>query len=179
MGVGEIAQEIPIEMTLASMDAASVGVGLISAWWGPSGPIIPNDFVFDITSTHPDRFFGVGAVDLRKPMPAVVELRRCINELGFKALRIIQWLWELPPTDRLYYPLFAECVNLGVPVCLQVGHTGPLKPSETGRPIPYIDQTALDFPELTIVCGHIGYPWTAEMIAVSTKPKFPGKQLVK
>jgi predicted TIM-barrel fold metal-dependent hydrolase len=38
-----------------------------------------------------------------------------------------------------------------------------------GRPIPYIDQVAIDFPELVIVCGHIGYPWTEEMIAVATK----------
>jgi len=60
-------------------------------------------------------------------------------------------------------------VQLDIPVCLQVGHTGPLMPSEVGRPIPYIDQIALDFPALRIVCGHIGYPWTTEMIAVATK----------
>jgi predicted TIM-barrel fold metal-dependent hydrolase len=42
-------------------------------------------------------------------------------------------------------------------------------PSEYGRPIPYIDQIAIDFPELAIVGGHIGYPWTDEMIAVCTK----------
>ena len=41
-------------------------------------------------------------------------------------------------------------------------------PSEVGRPI-YLDQVALDFPELTIVAGHIGYPWTDEAIAVATK----------
>lgn len=62
-----------------------------------------------------------------------------------------------------------ECSDLGVPFCTQVGHTGPLMPSEVGRPIPYIDQISLDFPELSLVCGHIGYPWTEEMIAVSTK----------
>jgi predicted TIM-barrel fold metal-dependent hydrolase len=28
---------------------------------------------------------------------------------------------------------------------------------------------ALDFPELTIVGGHIGYPWTEEMVAVCRK----------
>jgi predicted TIM-barrel fold metal-dependent hydrolase len=44
-----------------------------------------------------------------------------------------------------------------------------LRPSETGRPIPYIDQVAIDFPELTIVCGHVGYPWTEEMVAVARK----------
>ena len=70
---------------------------------------------------------------------------------------------------RRYYPLYAACVDLGLPFCTQVGHTGPLRPSETGRPIPYIDQVAIDFPELAIVCGHIGYPWTTEMIAVADK----------
>ena len=28
---------------------------------------------------------------------------------------------------------------------------------------------ALDFPELVIVCGHVGYPWTEEMVAVARK----------
>jgi len=73
------------------------------------------------------------------------------------------------PIDRRYYPVFAECIEQNIPVCLQVGHTGPLCPSEPGRPIPYIDQVALDFPELKIVCGHIEYSWTMEMIAVATK----------
>src|SRR5438093_503265 len=39
----------------------------------------------------------------------------------------------------------------------------------SARPIPYIDQVALDFPELVIVGGHIGYPWTEEMVAVARK----------
>jgi hypothetical protein len=77
--------------------------------------------------------------------------------------------WDAPPTDRRYYPLYAACVELGVPFCTQVGHAGPLRPSEPGRPIPYIDQVAIDFPELVIVGGHIGYPWTEEMIAVARK----------
>ncbi len=55
------------------------------------------------------------------------------SELGFKALRVIPWLWEAPPTDRRHYPLYAACVELGIPFCTQVGHTGPLRPSETGR----------------------------------------------
>ena len=61
-----------------------------------------------------------------------------------------------------------ECVNLNIPVCLQVGLTGPLKTSETGRP-GYIEKIALDHPQLKIVCGHIGYPWHIEMIAYATK----------
>jgi predicted TIM-barrel fold metal-dependent hydrolase len=32
-----------------------------------------------------------------------------------------------------------------------------------------MDVVAIEFPELKMVCGHIGYPWTTEMIAVATK----------
>ena len=161
--------ELPVEATLESMDAAGVGMGLLSAWWGPSGPLIPNDFVAGVVEKHPDRFRGVAAVDLARPMDAVRELRRCVGELGFVALRVVQWLWDLPPNDRRFYPLYTACIDLGIPVCLQVGHTGPLRPSEPGRPIPYLDEVALEFPELVVVGGHIGYPWTDEMISLATK----------
>jgi len=43
-----------------------------------------------------------------------------------------------------------------------------LSTSETGRPL-HIERIALDFPALKIVCGHIGYPWQNEMIAIATK----------
>jgi predicted TIM-barrel fold metal-dependent hydrolase len=161
--------EIPIDATSAAMDTAEVSFGILSAWHGPQGPLISNDEVAGWVAGHPDRFAGLAAVDLAKPMDAVRELRRCVTELGFIGLRVIPWLWEASPTDRRYYPLYAACVELGVPFCTQVGHTGPMRPSETGRPIPYIDQVAIDFPELVIVGGHIGYPWTEEMVAVARK----------
>jgi predicted TIM-barrel fold metal-dependent hydrolase len=167
----EIPDQPPgIEVTVAAMDTGGVEFGLLSAWSAPhQPPLISNDEVAEWVAAYPDRLAGLAAVDLDKPMEAVRELRRCVTELGFKGLRVVPWLWEAPPTDRRYYPLYAACVELGVPFCTQVGHTGPLRASETGRPIPYIDQVALDFPELVIVGGHIGYPWTEEMIAVCRK----------
>lgn len=162
-------EELPIGTTVAAMDQAGVAFGLLSAWHAPQGFLISNDQVAAWIGAHPDRFAGLASVDLNQPMEGVRELRRCVTELGFKGLRMVPWLWEAPPTDRRYYPLYATCVELGVPFFTQVGHTGPLRPSETGRPIPYIDQVALDFPELVIVGGHIGYPWTEEMVAVARK----------
>jgi len=164
-----LTEAIPLEWTIAAMDQAGVDKALACAWHAPTGPMISNQEVADTVNAYPDRFVGVASANLFKPMEAVRELRHWVQNHGFKALRIVQWLWNLPPTDRRYYPLFAECVNLDIPVCLQVGHTGPLCPSEPGRPIPYIDEVALDFPELKIIGGHIGYPWTTEMIAVATK----------
>lgn len=166
----EIPTDAPaVDLTLAAMDAAGVGLGLLSAWYGPEGELIGNDEVCSMVRAHPGRFAGLAAVNLNRPMDGVRELRRAVRNLDFKGLRMVPWLWGLPPNDRRYYPLYAECVELGVPFCTQVGHTGPLKTSETGRPIPYLDDVALDFPELVIVAGHIGYPWTEEMIALARK----------
>jgi predicted TIM-barrel fold metal-dependent hydrolase len=161
--------EPPLSATLAAMDEAGVAVSLVSAWVGPRGPLIGNEEVARFVAEAPARLSGVGSVDISRPRTAVREVRHCIRELKFKAIRVLPWLWELPPTHARFYPVYAECCELGVPFCTQVGHTGPLMPSEPGRPIPYIDQVAIDFPELVIVCGHIGYPWTTEMIAVATK----------
>jgi uncharacterized protein len=162
-------EELPLELTIAAMDQASVERGLISAWYGPEGPLITNDEVAGFVARHPDRLVGVASVDIRRPVAAVAELRRAVHDLGFRALRIIPWLWGIPPNDRRYYPLYVECVELGIPFCTQVGHTGPLRTSETGRPIPYLDDVALELPDLVIVGGHIGYPWTTEMVALATK----------
>lgn len=157
------------EMTIASMDEGGVTIGMCAAWCGPEGYLISNDEVAAVVSRYPERIVGVASVNLYKPMEAVRELRRAVKQLGFRALRIVPWLWGIPPNDRRYYPLYSECIELGIPFCTQVGHTGPLRTSETGRPIPYLDDVALEFPELKIVGGHIGYPWTQEMIAVATK----------
>jgi predicted TIM-barrel fold metal-dependent hydrolase len=163
------AVDVPLDWTAQAYENAGVETALLTAWWGPEGPMLSNDFVADIVAEHPDQFAGIGSVPLDEPMAAVREVRRCVEEHGFIGIRVIPWLWELPPDDRRYYPVYAECVEQDVPVCLQVGHTGPLKPSEMGRPIPYLDNVAREFPDLTVVAGHIGHPWTEEMIALATK----------
>lgn len=159
------------EQIVEMMDAAGVERLMLCAWCRPGRWITTNDRIAEFVQAYPERFVGVATVDLERPVAAVQELDRAVNELGFKALRIVPWLWKLPPNDKLYYPLYVKCIELGIPFCTQVGHTGPLMPSETGRPVPYLDEVALTFPELTIVGGHIGYPWTDEMIGVAWKHK--------
>jgi predicted TIM-barrel fold metal-dependent hydrolase len=161
-------QMTPAEI-VAAMDAAGIERLMLSAWCRPGRWLITNDEVAAHVEAFPERFAGVAAVDLANPVTAVRELDRAVRQLGFKALRVVPWLWKLPPNDKLYYPLYVKCIELDIPFCTQVGHTGPLMPSETGRPVPYIDEVALTFPELRIVCGHIGHPWTDEMIGVAWK----------
>ena len=167
-GANAPTEEMPVAETIEAMDAAGVARALISAWVAPGNAMISNDEVAGFVGEYPERLAGVGSVDISRPVQAIAEVRRCVRELGFKGIRVIPWLWQLPPTDRLFYPVYAACCELGVPFCTQIGHTGPLMGSEVGRPI-YLDRVALDFPELVIVAGHIGYPWTDEAIALATK----------
>lgn len=159
---------LPVAKTIAMMDEGGVDRMLISAWQAPGKDLIANDEVAGFVAEAPERLVGVGSVDISRPMQALAEIRRCVRELGFKAIRVLPWLAEAPPTDRRFYPVYVGCMEEGVPFCTQIGHTGPLMPSEVGRPI-YLDQVAIDFPELVIVGGHIGYPWTEEAVAVATK----------
>jgi predicted TIM-barrel fold metal-dependent hydrolase len=151
------------------MDEAGVDKVLLSAWCRPGTWLTTNNEIAKFVEAFPERFVGVATVDLALPVKAVKELDRAVRDLGFRALRIVPWLWKLPPNDKLYYPLYVKCVELGIPFLTQVGHTGPLMPSETGRPVPYLDEVALTFPELTIVGGHIGHPWTDEMVGLAWK----------
>jgi len=162
-----------VEGALKAMDAAEVGVALLSAWYGPTGPLIPNEEVARQIDEAPDRFRGLASADIRQPAKAVQEIRKWIETERFVGVRIVPWLWDLPPNDRRYYPIYALCVELGVPLCTQIGHTGPLLRSETGRPIPYLEDVLLEFPDLVVVGGHLGFPWIDELTSLAIKfPNF-------
>lgn len=153
------------------MDEAGVSHICLSAWSRPGQMIFSNAEVAQYTRAYPDRIFGLAAVDLHDPVSAVKELEHYVKVEGFVGLRVVPWLWNLPPTDPHYWPLYVKCIELDIPFMTQVGHTAPACPSEVGRPIPYIDTIALKFPDLKIVMGHIGWPWAAEAASVAWKHK--------
>lgn len=57
--------ELPLETTLQSMDAAGVRLGLLSAWWGPDGPLIPNEAVAAVVERAPGS--GGSPISIRSP----------------------------------------------------------------------------------------------------------------
>jgi hypothetical protein len=117
-------EEQPVAKTVEAMDQGGVDKALISAWVAPGKSLISNDEVAGVVEQAPDRLVGVGSVDIRKPMDAVREVRRCVEELNFKGIRVLPWLWEVPPTDRRFYPVYVACCEADVPFCTQIGHTG-------------------------------------------------------
>lgn len=156
-----------LEELLAEAQAGGVARILISATAFPGSPV-DNDTVARLVARAPELLVGCASVEPREGMRAVRELRRSVRELGFRALKLLPFLYDEPPNSRAYFPLYAECVELGIPVLVLTGHTAVLARSEVGRP-GHLDDVALFFPELTIVAGHAGYPWTDELISLAWK----------
>jgi predicted TIM-barrel fold metal-dependent hydrolase len=113
---------------------------------------------------------GFACVDPRDVMGAVREVDRAINELGLRGIVFEPGFLGISPIDRRCYPVYAKCVELGVPVGLHTGINFSLHgPLEYERPVP-IDRIACDFPDLTLICHH-GWPWPHEAAAVAWKHK--------
>ena len=152
---------------IAEADAGGVNKILLSATAFP-GSRMSNGAVADVIEKHPSLLFGCASVDPRSGMAAVHDLRHSVENFKFIALKLLPFLYDKPPNDAIYFPLYAACIDLGIPVLILTGHTAVQRPNITGRP-EYLDDVALHFPELTIVAGHAGYPWTNELIALAWK----------
>ncbi len=163
-----------VEQMITEMDEAGVDRVVLSAFYHMDTPVVSNDEIAAYVKQYPDRFVGAGTVNiLRKPMDVAREVERLVKELNFCTIRLEPYMYGdgttgLPPTDKHYWPVYIKCAELGVPVSIQVGHTGPTLPSECGRPI-YLDEVALAFPDLKIVGCHLGQPWHDEMMILAWK----------
>ena len=161
----------PEEM-IQEMDEAGVDKAILSAFVYKEFDV-GNDYVAKVCDQFPDRLVGCGTVDPRDGMDAVREVERIVNDLHMKAIKLEPYAYGdeivgLPPNHKYYYPIYAKCIELDIPVTIQIGHTGPLLPSECARPI-YFDEVALFFPELRIIGGHLGQPWHEEMMILAWK----------
>ena len=163
-----------VEAMLAEMDAAGVDRIVLSAFFYGGQWVLSNEEVARMVRERPDRFIGAGTVNvMQKPMQVVREVDYLVKDLGLRCLRLEPYMYGdgmtgLPPNDKHYWPVYMRCSELGAAVAIQVGHTGPLLPSECGRPI-YLDEVALSFPDLAILGCHVGQPWHEEMMVLAWK----------
>ncbi len=173
----EILNGLPIEKYIERMDAAGIQLAFITASKSgskghPSNWQLPYEMVAEVIKKYPKRFRGLAGIDPNEGMDGVRELEFAVRELGFIGAHLYPHWFEMAPHHRKYYPFYAKCVELNVPIQMQVGHCllyskeRPLK--SVGRPIT-LDTIACDFPELKLIGIHTGWPWVEEMISVSWK----------
>jgi predicted TIM-barrel fold metal-dependent hydrolase len=130
---------------VADMDKGGVATGfLLSA---------RHDRISQIHRDFPGRFIVGVLLNPMDGMRAVRELERLVKEEGAGALRVSALYNSLPANDRRYYPLYAKCVELDIPVRIYTAMSYANDRSyDLGHPR-YLDDIAVDFPELRIVAG--------------------------
>ena len=168
---------VSLEEMIGKMDRAGIEIALLIACKVgrlglPQTWHLPYDVVARAVNKYPDRFRGLAGIDPTEGMKGVRQLEHGIKNLGFVGAHLYPHWFGLAPDAAQYYPFYAKCVELDVPIEMQVGHCliysseYPLR--SVGRPIT-LDTVACDFPELKLIGIHIGYPWTEEMISVAWK----------
>lgn len=133
---------------------------------------IPYEKVAYWCHRYPERFSGLAGVDPYRGMQGLRDLTHAVQELGFVGAHLYPHWFRLAPNEALYYPYYAKCCELDVPLMMQVGqnliYQKEVRLPSVARPI-LLDQIAIDFPELRLLGIHIGVPWTDEMIAMAWK----------
>lgn len=133
---------------------------------------MPTDYIAGLIEAHPNRFSGMIGVDPSKIMESLAEVEHAVRDLGFVGAHLYPHWFDEAPDAAKYYPFYAKCCELDVPIQMQVGHCLVYNPHRrlpsVGHPI-CLDRIAMDFPDLKLIGIHIGYPWYEEMISVAWK----------
>ncbi|MCC7425742.1 MAG: amidohydrolase [Alphaproteobacteria bacterium] len=175
----ETYEGISLETMIERMDAAGIERSfLVAAKVGiqghPACYHVPYDLVAEAVRKYPKRFVALAGLDPTEGMNGVRALERAVKEHGFVGAHFYPHWYELAPDHAKWYPFYAKCVELDIPVQLQVGQSLVYDQSyprrSVGRPIA-LDAVACDFPELKLIGIHVGIPWTSEMIAMAWKHK--------
>jgi len=168
---------VSITQYIAKMDRAGIDRSLIVAVRAGDMRVkgsfeIPYERVFEVCKKNPDRFSGLAGVDPYRGMQGLRDLERAVTDYGFVGAHLYPHWFGLAPDHAKYYPYYAKCCELDIPIMMQVGHNliyqRDRRLPSVGRPI-CLDQVAIDFPELKLLGIHIGIPWTDEMISMAWK----------
>lgn len=106
----------------------------------------------------PDRFSLAVHVDPRKVMRDLWKLEDLVKAHPVACAAVVPFGIDLPPSDALYYPLYAKCTELDLPLRINTGLPGPPVPGECQDPI-HLDRVCHRFPDLTICMAHGADPW--------------------
>ncbi len=155
---------------VAHMDDHGVAKAVITIALGA-----PNDRVIAFAEKFPERF-GLGCyLDPRKGMRELWELEAMAGSLPIVLAKITPFMIDLPPSAPEYWPVYAKCVELDLPIGINTGVPGPPKPADVQDPI-HLDRAMIHFPELKVIMSHGADPWWG--MAIRLMRKYEGLHLM-
>lgn len=161
--------ERPFDTFLDDMKQSGVTHAVLQAEYTYGNVEALNRAVGEVVANHKETLIGFAGIDPLQSEDPVRDLDSFIKEWDMKGLNLQPWVQGLYPNDKRYYPIYDYLQNRGMPVTIHASinfsvHRG----IEYSHPL-FLDHIACDFPRLTIVANHGGWPWVSEAVAVAWK----------
>jgi len=156
-------RDYSVDEMVALMDRLGVEKSILT-----TNAVDPQPHVLSFAEKHPDRFALGAHVDPRKGMEHVRALERFTRDHGGVLARITPFYIDVPPNDAIYYPFYAKCIELDIPISINTGIPGPPAPGECQHPM-HLDRVCLYFPELKLIMAHGADPWWNEACRLMLK----------
>lgn len=173
-GPQSLYDQVELPELLDEMDAHGVVKAILM-----DNVVKPSTTARSFVEQRPDRFaLAVGGIDLLRPVPALRDLAAIAADLPVAYAAVGPSFWGdgmYPPSDAVYYPLYAKCAEIGLPLCVNTGLPGPPIPGEVQNPI-HLDRVCVRFPELRLCMIHGADPWWD--VAIRMLIKYPNLRLM-
>lgn len=168
---GHEAVDVTASDLLASMDDNGIDRALVAAL--PVGPDDDaarvksiNDYVRRQVRQAPHRLAAFCTVNPLDPT-APDQLRRCVEDLGFRGLKVHGSIHRMAVDDERMYPLFAVMQSFRLPVLMHSGGMGVRPYGDDFTRVHRFDAVANAFPDMPLILGHAGrmdHAMTAELL---------------
>jgi predicted TIM-barrel fold metal-dependent hydrolase len=131
-----------------------------------------NEFMAELGSKYPGVLTGFGSVDPHSS-EAPEQMKRAAD-LGLKGLKFHPTMQAFDPGEERFYPLWKQAEDLGLILLFHTGTCGigAGTPGAGGTKIRFshpgfLDSVGADFPGVTWIAAHFGWPWYLECLAIA------------
>lgn len=157
-----------LDATFEEMKSSGVHLGVVPARRGAGilGDVSNND-IEALVKISNGRLIGFGAPDLVDISQGVSEVSMIASLPEFAGVVVEPGMWDSPlyGDDKKIYPIYQACDDAGLPLLIMGGGNAGPDPSYTSPNI--VDHICSDFPSLTVIAAHAGWPWVFETLHVA------------
>lgn len=141
--------------------------------------LVSNEEIAELAAENSDVMIPFASIDPARGRMGARQARRLIEDYGVRGFKFHPSLQGFFPNDRKAYVLYEVIAEAGLPALFHTGQTGVGAGMPGGGGIHlkysnpmYIDDVAVDFPDMPIILAHPSFPWQEEALSVAThKPQ--------
>jgi len=160
---------LPFADYLEEMERSGVSLAVLHAEYAYGDVDQLNRTVGEFVKQFPQKLLGFAGIDPTASQDTVADLDLYVSEYDMRGLNLQTCVQGWYANDKRLYPLYSYCQEKRLPVSIHASvNFMTNRKIDYGHPL-YLDEIACEFPDLTVVASHGGWPWVTEMVAVAWK----------